>query len=112
MNFCPKCGTLLHPLKEEGQVKLTCKNCGYQEVIDRTKRSKFIVKKEINHSPREKTLVIDETKEIRVMPTVKARCPKCGNDTAYYWQVQTRRADEGSTTFLRCTVCKHTWRIY
>ena len=39
-------------------------------------------------------------------------CPKCGNNVAYVWQVQTRSADESSTQFLRCTKCSHTVREY
>lgn len=111
MNFCPKCGMLMYPDRNEKSVKLICKSCGYQQDVSSDLRGKFIVKREIEHSPRDKTLLL-ENDQLEVMPTMKTVCPKCGNTTAYYWQVQTRRADEASTTFLRCTSCKHTWRIY
>ncbi|KFD47173.1 hypothetical protein M514_11942 [Trichuris suis] len=40
------------------------------------------------------------------------RCPKCGHDTAYFMQLQTRSADEPMTTFYRCAnnACAHRWR--
>jgi len=37
-------------------------------------------------------------------------CPKCGNNQARWWIVQTDSADEPSTQFFRCTKCHHTWR--
>lgn len=37
-------------------------------------------------------------------------CPKCGNNQARWWIVQTDSADEPSTQFFRCTRCMHTWR--
>ncbi len=37
-------------------------------------------------------------------------CPKCGNNQARWWIVQTDSADEPSTQFFRCTKCMHTWR--
>ncbi|MBD3310349.1 transcription factor S, partial [Candidatus Woesearchaeota archaeon] len=45
-------------------------------------------------------------------PVTKAECPKCHNKEAYYWEVQTRAADEPPTKFLKCTKCKHIWRDY
>jgi len=102
----------MYPEKKESEIRLTCRNCGHKENLPSAHKEKFIVKKEIEHSPKDKTLILEDGQELKAMPTMKVACPKCGNTTAYYWQVQTRRADEASTTFLRCTICKHTWRIY
>jgi DNA-directed RNA polymerase subunit M len=60
----------------------------------------------------EKMVVIDSDDEVETMPTASARCEKCGNNEAVYWQLQTRSADEASTTFYRCRKCKFTWRDY
>jgi DNA-directed RNA polymerase subunit M len=43
--------------------------------------------------------------ELHTMPTLRIECPKCGNNTANVWQVQTRGSDESSTQFLRCLRC-------
>jgi transcription elongation factor S-II len=49
------------------------------------------------------------------IPVVKAetklfRCAKCGKDTCYYRQLQTRSADEPMTTFVYCE-CGHNWKF-
>jgi len=112
LDFCPKCGMLMYPEKEKGEIRLICRSCGHQERPIFSNKERFVVKREIEHSPKDKTLILEDDQQLKTMPTMKAICPKCGNTTAYYWQVQTRRADEASTTFLRCTICRHTWRIY
>jgi len=50
--------------------------------------------------------------KLQTLPTVTIECPKCGNNQAYTWQVQTRGADESSTQFFRCTKCGYTFREY
>ncbi|MBS7287714.1 MAG: transcription factor S [Candidatus Freyarchaeota archaeon] len=113
LDFCPKCGMLMYSEKKDGEIRLICRSCGHQEKPSVDHKEKFVVKKEIEHSPRDKTLILEDDQQLlKTMPTMKAVCPRCGNTTAYYWQIQTRRADEASTIFLRCTNCKHTWRVY
>jgi len=102
MKFCPKCNSLLLPQNDF----LVCKRCGYKE---KGKQKIFISfsskKKKI------KEIVIDEG-EPRNLPTADVICPKCNGEKAYYWLVQTRRADEPPTTFYRCIKCNYTWRDY
>ena len=50
--------------------------------------------------------------KLQTLPTAAVECPKCGNNQAYTWQVQTRGADESSTQFFRCTKCNYTFREY
>ena len=45
-----------------------------------------------------------------VAPLSAANCAKCGNDRAYYQQLQIRSADEPMTTFYKCTSCGLRWR--
>ncbi|MBI4739461.1 transcription factor S [Candidatus Woesearchaeota archaeon] len=102
--FCQKCRSLLLPKTLEGKRVLVC-SCGYSSTISATKLTENVSKK---HDM--KVEVAD--KDFETLPTTTEYCPKCGNDSAYYWLQQTRSGDEAETKFLRCTKCNHTWRDY
>lgn len=107
IKFCPNCGNLLRPEKGS-KIKLVCRACGYSEVSEEATSLAIRVAKR----SKAKEIIIDEGAKGHSMPTAEVTCPKCGNDLAYWWLVQTRRADEPPTTFYRCTKCNHTWRDY
>ena len=112
MDFCPQCGSLLAPKTvasgSQSMVILTCKKCGYKST-DKIGDSR-VVMKTFEHSPKQMVAVIDKENQLSVEPTIRMECPKCGNNTAYVWLVQTRGTDESSTQFLRCTNCGYTYR--
>jgi transcription factor S len=112
MDFCPRCGSRLFPKTVEAgnqaMLILACKKCGYTSK-EATEEAK-LEKKVIQHNPKQMVAVIDKEKDVSVEPTVQIECPRCGNNTAYIWQVQTRGADESSTQFMRCTNCGYTFR--
>ena len=114
MDFCPKCGSRLFPKTaasgSQATVLLACKKCGYKNK-QKTSSGKVIVKT-LKHNPKQMVAVIDKEKQLSVEPTIQVRCPKCSNNTAYVWQVQTRSIDESSTQFMRCTNCGFTFREY
>lgn len=116
MEFCPKCGSRLVPKKgksgKETSLMLVCPKCGYKKRAP-GKKVEPKVAKVIQHNPQQLVAVIGkEEQKLRTLPTVRIECPKCGNNLAYVWQVQTRGADESSTQFLRCTKCSYTFREY
>lgn len=116
MEFCPKCGSRLEPKKsktgKEATLVLVCPKCGYEKQ-EPDKKIEPKVGKVIQHTPQQFVAVIGkEEQKLRTLPTVRIECPKCGNNVAYVWQVQTRGADESSTQFLRCTKCNYTFREY
>jgi len=85
-----------------------CPNCGAKEPMG---DEPLEIPRENKES--EKVIVIGKKEQnIRTTPQIKAKCPKCGNDKAYWWIVQTRGIDESSTQFYRCTKCGYTWREY
>ena len=92
---------------------LACPKCGYEK---KKARVPTIAEKAIERPPQllaEPIAVIGkEEQKLRTLPTVKIECPKCGNNLAYAWQVQTRGSDESSTQFFRCTKCNYTFREY
>jgi len=116
MEFCPKCGTRLMPAKKKTGKKtsviLMCPKCGYKKQAQEGKATPKVARV-IQHNPQELVAVIGrEEQKLRTLPTVRIECPKCGNNLAYAWQVQTRGADESSTQFFRCTKCGYTFREY
>ncbi|MEM2137160.1 MAG: transcription factor S [Candidatus Methanomethylicia archaeon] len=109
MEFCSRCGALMHPKRVDGKIMLVCSVCGFMKDAVNVDM-KIVERRERN--PKLETVVIDSESSINVMPRVRALCPKCGNNEAYWWMVQTRRGDEAPTRFYRCTKCGYTWREY
>lgn len=103
--FCPKCGSLMRPIKKKKNVYLYCEKCkkAYKQEQKSIKLKKDVEKKE--------EIVVLE-KDVVNLPVIEKRCPKCGNEKAFFWMQQTRSADEPPTQFFRCTKCKYTWREY
>jgi DNA-directed RNA polymerase subunit M len=116
MEFCPKCGSRLEPKKsksgKEASLVLACQKCGYKKA-EACEKVEPVAQKVIQHTPQQFVAVIGkEEQKLSTLPTVRMECPKCSNNIAYVWQVQTRGADESSTQFLRCTKCSYTYREY
>jgi DNA-directed RNA polymerase subunit M len=108
MEFCPKCKTLLIPRRNEEGTHLVCRNCGYKK--EASSLPYKIVKSRREHSKTSLSIVEGENENL--MPKTKAECPACGGTEAYWWFVQTRRADEAPTRFYKCVKCGYTWREY
>jgi len=97
------------PRKINGKNIYKCTKCGYEEETAHS----ITVTTKVKHSVKEKTLVLEQEE----MPTGAQKikgilCPACGNDEAYFWILQTRRADEPPTRFYKCTKCGKVWREY
>lgn len=91
------------PKKENGKNVIIC-SCGYTD--------KKVVVEEFKEEIKQKKGIEVAGDEDSMLPETDGECPKCKNDKAYYWLVQTRAGDEPETKFLKCTKCKHTWRDY
>ncbi len=114
MEFCPRCGALLIPQKQGGnKTALLCPKCGFRKEVS-SSNNKYTLSYDTKHTRKDRTLVIESEEEVKTLPKVKGvvTCPKCGNDEAYYWFLQTRRGDEPPTRFYRCVKCNHVWREY
>lgn len=102
MEFCEKCGGIII-VNENG--KALCAACGHRlDKKPKLQASEKIEKKGI-------ITMINEKGE-RTDPVVEIKCPKCGNNKAYFWTRQTRSSDESETKFYECLKCGHTWRVY
>ena len=102
--FCPECKSLM--FSSGGQLK--CRKCGYIRKIESTDN----MTKKRERSEKEIMIVDDEGEKIRTLPTIQIKCPKCGNNLAFWWLRQLRAADESEVRFFKCTECDHTWRQY
>ena len=106
MKFCSECGTMCEV--DHKKKCYVCPKCGAEEPME---DQPLEIPRETKEA--EKIVVIGKKEQnIRTTPQVKANCPKCDNDKAYWWMVQTRGIDESSTQFYRCTKCGYTWRDY
>jgi DNA-directed RNA polymerase subunit M len=102
--FCEECGGLVLPKDKV----LVCARCGHKaEIGDATSLTQIEKGKK-----KKEVLVLDSDADISTLPVTRAECSECKNREAYWWLIQTRRADEPETRFLRCTKCKFTWREY
>ena len=99
----------MRPKKTDVGVILVCPKCGFTKDSSNS-TLKFV--SPIKRTSNDKIAVVDADNLPNVISKVKIICPKCGNNEAYWWMVQTRSGDEGSTRFFRCTKCGYTWREY
>jgi len=102
MKFCSKCGSIMMPTKVDGESVFKC-SCGNIE-------SGEMKLKHENKQELKDVEVVE--KDIETLPVIKNKCEKCGNEEAYYWEIQTRSPDEPPTRFYKCKKCKFTWREY
>lgn len=99
----------MKPKIEEGI--LSCPKCGL--IVDREEeKSKVNLIQNAERASQSSLKIMDADKGLDALPATTIDCPKCGNDLAFWWMLQTRSADEPTTQFYRCTKCSHTWRNY
>ena len=97
--FCPKCKALMYP---KGDF-IVCRKCGFKK----KKEGRTVVVNE--QKEKEVTLIEDNEKE-DVLPKTRVKCPKCGNNEAYWVLRQMRGSDEPESRFYTCTKCRYRWR--
>ena len=97
------------PKKTNGKNIYKCNKCGYEEEASQS----ITLTTKVKHTIKEKTLVLEEEEMPAGSQKIKGVvCPACKNDEAYFWILQTRRADEPPTRFYKCTKCGKVWREY
>lgn len=108
LTFCPNCANMLViSLEDGGSNKFQCLTCPYEfrlsgmQIYDRKKLSRKTVDDVLGGDGAWEN--VDQT---------KVQCPvdSCGEDKAYFFQLQIRSADEPMTTFYKCVKCGHKWR--
>lgn len=104
--FCPKCSSLLVPKKGHSKVAFYCSKC------DKRYYPKDNLKVKEKRGKKKDKVIFMQSGKNDVLPKTTSDCPKCKNNKAYYWIVQTRASDEPPTKFLKCVKCEHRWRDY
>ena len=112
MEFCAECGSRLVPKKvssgKQALIMLACTKCEFKK--QESNQKALFSGKVFEHPPKQQVAVIGKEEQLSVLPTLHIDCPRCGNNTANVWQVQTRGSDESSTQFFRCLRCGFTYR--
>lgn len=102
-SFCPFCQSVLFIGKANGKASFSCSACSYSKYVN-------YLKKRITFDNKIEEKIIWQEDVLRSMPKCKKNCDKCGHETAAFYEMQTRSADEPMTTFYRCLRCKNTWK--
>jgi DNA-directed RNA polymerase I subunit RPA12 len=109
--FCVECGEMLD-FEVISSNNVRCQQCGgetsldniknhYIETVDKYDTSKTWMNKLKNSEDK----LHDKQKLKRTI--INEACPNCDNNQMYYFTMQTRSADEGSTVYYECTKCHY-----
>lgn len=110
--FCPYCCNCLTISKAaqdpDGRNAFTCRTCPYQFVLDQPYYERTYMKK------KQKDDILGEGQSDLPINEVPGGCPNenCNSKQAYFYQLQTRSADEPPTSFYKCVECSKQWREY
>eukprot|EP01104_Vermistella_antarctica_P001347 TRINITY_DN113_c0_g1_i1.p2 TRINITY_DN113_c0_g1~~TRINITY_DN113_c0_g1_i1.p2 ORF type:complete len:110 (+),score=11.89 TRINITY_DN113_c0_g1_i1:288-617(+) len=104
--FCPSCATILlvEHGPEDNVLRFACQTCRYVHPLRKT------VSKTLPLERKQVDDVLGGEETWENVDQTAARCEKCENDYAYFFQIQIRSADEPMSTFYKCTKCGNKWR--
>ncbi|KAI8871037.1 hypothetical protein GQ42DRAFT_8946 [Ramicandelaber brevisporus] len=110
MLFCPSCSNLLLLQSgNSGSNTFQCQTCPYMyeispenPLVSRT----TLKRKELDD-------ILGGSKAWENVDKTQILCPSCNHTEAYFFQLQTRSADEPMTTFYRCAnkQCAKDWKV-
>ncbi len=122
--FCGNCGNILDPPVGN---EITCDFCHHKCSFGEVNTGEIITYSAIRSRPAWLGDEADEsntsgkpssltssskptsTKKASKHATIEEPCPKCGHHELYFYTMQLRSVDEGSTVFYECPKCSHTY---
>uniref|UniRef100_A0A7S2ZL30 DNA-directed RNA polymerase subunit n=1 Tax=Rhodosorus marinus TaxID=101924 RepID=A0A7S2ZL30_9RHOD len=104
MLFCPVCGNmLLIETKPTYGMRFYCQTCPFIHNVQNR------VETGVQNLRTKKVEDVIGGEAWETANATEAVCPKCTHDKAYFYELQTRSADEPMTIFFRCEKCGHQW---
>ncbi|MES1913335.1 MAG: hypothetical protein MHM6MM_005526 [Cercozoa sp. M6MM] len=104
MKFCPTCANLLLLEEASNGLRYFCETCPYiMDIRGREVTSVRLSRKDVDD-------IMGGAAAWESAQQTKETCPKCGHGKAYFYEMQTRSADEPMTQFFRCIECAHQWK--
>jgi DNA-directed RNA polymerase I subunit RPA12 len=108
-NFCADCGDMLDFEIIENDMVL-CQKCGGEVSVESITNHKIETVSYYHNSKdwMNKLANIEDkfkVKQSLQRQTVQEKCPECPSKKMYFYAIQTRSADEGSTVFYSCVKC-------
>ena len=103
MHFCPLCESLLLLQTTNNENYLNCRACPYRLPIKKK------ITRTVDFVPPTRFDQIFNEEESK-LSKIQINCSKCDSNEAFFFQMQTRSADEGSTIFYKCVKCGHNWK--
>lgn len=92
---------------ETGRNRLECRTCPYEHPIERT----IFSRRNFTRTEKDDVFGGAETWDNAQKATVQCQNPvSCNGQTAAFFQVQIRSADEPMTSFFKCMTCHYRWR--
>ena len=106
--FCPDCGTILDPPELED---VKCTYCPFKAKFKDLVVGEVITK----CPPRQPQLWAKDEKEdektIDKHAIIEEPCPKCSHPEMFFYTMQLRSVDEGSTVFYECPKCTYKYSV-
>jgi DNA-directed RNA polymerase subunit M len=109
VKFCPECGALMLPSKDDKGNKVFKCRCGTVVSFSEEESENYKISTRIERDFKDEVVnakQIIDWKEKNLKSTIKDfKCPNCGYNKASLETRQTRSADEGMTHFIVCLRC-------